>query len=194
MLRQLMNTVRIFVVLTVVCGLIYPLLMTGLAQAVFPFQANGSIIIRNNVPVGSRLIGQGFSSAGYFHGRPSAAGEKGYDATSSSGSNLGPTSKKLMDTVAGNLKLVREDNKMGGTAPIPSDLVLASASGLDPDITPAAAYLQADRVARERMIEAGEVRRLVAVHIQDRQWGVFGEPRVNVLELNLALDEFKTKP
>jgi len=194
MLRQLLNTVRIFVVLTVVCGLIYPLLMTGLAQALFPFQANGSIIIRNNVPVGSRLIGQGFSSAGYFHGRPSAAGEKGYDATSSSGSNLGPTSKKLMDTVAGNLKLVREDNKMNGTAPIPSDLVLASASGLDPDITPAAAYLQADRVARERMIEAGEVRRLVAVHIQDRQWGVFGEPRVNVLELNLALDEFKTKP
>jgi len=194
MLRQLMNTVRIFVVLTVVCGLIYPLLMTGLAQAVFPFQANGSIITRNNEPVGSRLIGQSFSSARYFHGRPSAAGEKGYDATSSSGSNLGPTSKKLMDTVAGNLKLVREDNKMSGTAPIPSDLVLASASGLDPDITPAAAYLQADRVARERMIEAGEVRRLVAVHIQDRQWGVFGEPRVNVLELNLALDEFKTKP
>lgn len=194
MLRQLMNTVRIFVVLTVVCGLIYPLLMTGLAQAVFPFQANGSIIIRNNVPVGSRLIGQGFSSAGYFHGRPSAAGEKGYDATSSSGSNLGPTSKKLMDTVAGNLKLVREDKKMSETAPIPSDMVLASASGLDPDITPAAAYLQADRVAGERMIEAGEVRRLVAVHIQDRQWGVFGEPRVNVLELNLALDAFKTKP
>ncbi len=194
MLRQIMNTVRIFVVLTVICGLIYPLLMTGLAQTVFPFQANGSIVIRNNEPVGSRLIGQSFSSAGYFHGRPSAAGEKGYDATSSSGSNLGPTSKKLMDTVAGNLKQVREDNNLNETAQIPSDLVLASASGLDPDITPAAAYIQAERVARERKIEAGEVRRLVAVHIQERQWGLFGEPRVNVLALNLALDDLQTKP
>ena len=191
MLRQILNTVRIFIVLTVVCGLIYPLLMTGLAQAVFPFQANGSIIVRNNAPLGSRLIGQRFSSTGYFHGRPSAAGEPGYDATSSSGSNLGPTSRKLMGTVAGNLKQVREDNNLNSTAPIPSDLVLASASGLDPDITPAAAYLQAERVARERKIEAGEVRRLVAVHTQERQLGLFGEPRVNVLELNLALDDLQ---
>lgn len=194
MLRQIMNTVRIFVVLTVICGLLYPLLMTGVAQMVFPIQANGSIVTRNNAPVGSRLIGQNFSSAVYFHGRPSAAGEKGYDATSSGGSNLGPTSKKLMDAVAGTLKQVRENNNLNQSTPIPSDLVLASASGLDPDITPAAAYLQADRVARERKLEAGEVRRLVDVHIQERQWGLFGEPRVNVLELNLALDDLQTKP
>lgn len=188
MMRQIMSTVRIFVVLTVICGVIYPLLMTGLAQAVFPFQANGSIITRNNAPVGSKLIGQNFSSAGYFHGRPSSAGEKGYDGTSSSGSNLGPTSKKLMDTVADNLKQVREDNGLNESAQIPSDLVLASGSGLDPDISPAAAYLQIERVARERKLETGAVRQLVEKHIQERQWGIFGEPRVSVLELNLALD------
>ena len=188
MMRQIMSTVRIFVVLTVICGVIYPLLMTGLAQAVFPFQANGSIITRNNAPVGSKLIGQNFSSAGYFHGRPSSAGEKGYDGTSSSGSNLGPTSKKLMDTVSDNLKQVREDNGLNESAQIPSDLILASGSGLDPDISPAAAYLQIERVAKERKLETRAVRQLVEKHIQERQWGIFGEPRVNVLELNLALD------
>jgi K+-transporting ATPase ATPase C chain len=183
-----MNAARIFVVLTVICGLLYPLLMTGLAQAVFPFQANGSIITRNSEPVGSKLIGQNFASADYFHGRPSSAGEKGYDATSSGGSNLGPTSKKLMDTISDNLKQVREDNGLNESAQIPSDMVLASGSGLDPDITPAAAYLQVERVAKERKLETGEVQSLVEKQIKGRQWGIFGEPRVNVLELNLALD------
>jgi potassium-transporting ATPase KdpC subunit len=183
-----MKAVRLLVVITVVCGLIYPLVMTGLAQAVFPYQANGSIIIREGAPTGSKLIGQNFASPGYFHGRPSSAGDKGYDASASGGSNLGPTSKKLMDMVADNLKQVREDNGLGESAGIPSDLVLASGSGLDPDITPAAAYLQVERVARERSLETAAVNQLVAKYIQGRQGGLFGEPRVNVLELNLALD------
>ncbi len=142
MLRQIMNAVRMLVVLTVACGLIYPLVMTGVAQAIFPFQANGSIVTRSGAPIGSKLIGQNFAGPGYFHGRPSSAGDKGYDATSSGGSNLGPTSKKLMDTVADNLKQVREDNGLGESAGVPSDLVLASGSGLDPDITPAAAFFR----------------------------------------------------
>jgi K+-transporting ATPase ATPase C chain len=191
MLQQIMNAVRIFVVLTVICGLLYPLLMTGLAQALFPFQANGSIITRNNAPVGSKLIGQNFANAGYFHGRPSAAGEKGYDATSSGGSNLGPTSKKLLDTVSDNLKQIREGNGLNESAQIPSDLVLASGSGLDPDISPPAAYLQVERIARERKLEPGEVLQLVEKYTQGRQWMLLGELRVNVLELNLALDAIK---
>jgi len=191
MLRQIMNAIGMLVVLTVICGLIYPLMMTGLAQAVFPHQANGSIIIRDGAPVGSKLIGQNFANPGYFHGRPSSAGEKGYDASNSGGSNLGPTSKKLMDTVSDNLKQVRDDNALNESAGIPSDLVLASGSGLDPDITPAAAYLQVERVARERNLDVAEVSQLVAKHIQGRQWGLFGEPRVNVLELNLALDALR---
>ncbi|MDR3591738.1 MAG: potassium-transporting ATPase subunit KdpC [Negativicutes bacterium] len=188
MLRQIISAIRMLVVLTVVCGLLYPLAMTGLAQAVFPYQANGSIVTRDGAPIGSKLIGQNFANPGYFHGRPSAAGDKGYDATSSGGSNLGPTSKKLMDTVADNLKQVRGDNGLDETAAVPSDLVLASASGLDPDITPDAALLQVKRVAEERNLEVFQVNQLVAKHIQGRQWGLFGEPRVNVLELNLALD------
>ena len=192
MLRQIMNAVRMIVVLTIICGLIYPLIMTALAQAVFPFQANGSIITRGGEPIGSKLIGQNFANSGYFHGRPSSAGDKGYDATNSGGSNLGPTSKKLMDTVADNLKQVREDNGLDEAAGVPSDLVLGSASGLDPDITPAAAYLQVERIAKERGLEISAVQQLVAEHVQGRQWGLFGEPRVNVLELNLALDIFNT--
>ena len=191
MLRQLMNAVGMIVVFTVICGFIYPLAMTGVAQAVFPFQANGSIFTRNNEPVGSKLIGQNFSGAGYFHGRPSAAGEKGYDAGNSGGSNLGPTSKKLIEAASANLKQIRDDNGLNESARIPSDLVLASGSGLDPDITPAAAYLQVERVAKERSLASGEVRRLVDKSIQERQWGLLGEPRVNVLELNLALDALR---
>lgn len=179
------------IVLTVLTGLVYPLAMTGVAQALFPYQANGSILVHNGQPVGSALIGQNFSSAGYFHGRPSAAGQDGYDANSSGGSNLGPTNKKLMDTVSDNIAKVREENQLDKQQLIPSDLVLASGSGLDPDISPAAAYLQAERVAKERGGAVDKVRKLVDSHVKDRQFGIFGEPRVNVLELNLALDALK---
>jgi K+-transporting ATPase ATPase C chain len=162
--------------------------MTGLAQTVFPGQANGSVIIRDGVVVGSKLIGQNFTSSGYFHGRPSAAGKDGYDAASSSGSNLGPTNQKLLDTAQGNVEKVRAENDLAPDTGMPSDLVLASGSGLDPHVSPAAAYAQTERVARERGLAAGAVRQLVDRQVEGRQWGILGEPRVNVLELNLALD------
>lgn len=191
MLRQIVTAVGMLVVLTLLTGIIYPLAMTGVAQALFPPQANGSIVTRNGVPVGSTLIGQSFSSPAYFHGRPSAAGQDGYDAAGSGGSNLGPTNKKLIDTVTDNLKKVREENGLATDAGVPADLVLASGSGLDPHISPAAAYLQAERVARERGLETSAVRQLVDGSIEGRQWGIFGEPRVNVLKLNLDLDAIK---
>jgi len=191
MLKQMKVAFTMLMVFTVITGLVYPLAMTGLAQALFPFQANGSIIVKDGKPIGSALIGQSFTSAGYFQGRPSSAGNDGYDGTSSGGSNLGPTSKKLVDTVSDNIKKVREDNKLDDQKLIPSDLVLASGSGLDPDITPAAAYIQVDRVAQERDLSADEVRKLVDAHVKGRQFGIFGEPRINVLELNLALDALK---
>lgn len=193
MWKQIMVALRLLIVLTIITGVMYPLAMTGLAQAIFPNQAKGSLIYVDNKPVGSLLLGQNFASAKYFHGRPSSAGADGYDATSSSGSNLGPTNKKLMDTVKDNLDKVRTENKLAQDAIVPSDLVLASASGLDPDISPEAAYLQVERVARERGLSEGEVRRLVASQEQTKTLGILGAPRVNVLLLNWALDQMASK-
>ncbi len=183
--KQLYPAIAITVVLTVLLGLIYPFVVTGLARALFPQMALGGLIERDGQVIGSRLIGQPFHGAGYFESRPSAAGA-GYDATASGGTNLGPTSKQLID---GNIRsaaasLHRENPNMA----IPVDLVTSSASGLDPDISPAAAEFQVPRVARERGMTEDALRQLVNQHTTGRQFGILGEPRVNVLELNLALD------
>lgn len=191
MFRQMLSAAVMLVVLTMITGFIYPLVMTGVAQALFPAQANGSMIVRDGVPAGSRLIGQTFASPAYFHGRPSAAGRDGYDGTASSGSNLGPTNRKLVDTVKASVQKVREENRLPEGTGVPSDLVLASGSGLDPHITPEAAYAQSVRVAGERGLSIESVRQLVERHVEGRQWGILGERRVNVLELNLALDALK---
>ncbi|WP_312423449.1 potassium-transporting ATPase subunit KdpC [Anaerospora hongkongensis] len=191
MFRQMISAAVLFAALTMLTGFVYPLVMTGVSQLVFPDQANGSMIFRDGVSVGSRLIGQNFTSPGYFHSRPSAAGKDGYDGAGSSGSNLGPTNQKLMDTVKDNVQKIREENGLSRGAAVPSDLVLASASGLDPHITPEAAYAQVERVARDRGLSPDAVRQLVGQQVESRQWGIFGEPRVNVLELNRALDAIK---
>jgi len=170
---------------TVLLGILYPLLVTGLAQLIFPKQANGELIHgKDGVVIGSRLIGQPFSGPGYFHSRPSNAGA-GYDASASGGSNLGPTNAQLITRVNGDVAKLQAENP---GVPIPVDLVTTSASGLDPDITPAAAEFQIRRVAAERKIPEAEIRSLVLEHSADRQWGFLGEPRVHVLELNIALD------
>jgi len=181
---NLIVAVLMTIVTTVLLGVIYPLAITAIAQVAFPAQANGQLIERNGTIVGSRIIGQGFSSTGYFRSRPSAAG-MGYDAASSGGSNLGPTNKKLVDAVKANVEAARRENP---NVPVPVDLVTTSASGFDPHVSPAAADFQVPRVARERGVSELDIRRLVDAYTEGRTFGFFGEPRVNVLELNLALD------
>ncbi len=183
----------LFVLLSVITGLIYPLLVTGISQALFPAQAAGSLILRDGKPVGSRLIGQNFTDQKYFWGRPSATSPQPYNAAASGGSNLGPLNPALQEAVAVRVKTLREADS-GNTAQVPVDLVTASASGLDPQISPAAANYQAARVARVRGLPLDVVQTLVVQQTEGRQWGVFGEPRVNVLELNLALDNLQSKP
>ena len=172
------------IVTTVLFGLIYPLSVTGLAQLLFPSKANGSLLSKDGKVIGSRLLGQSFSGAAYFHSRPSSAGN-GYDASQSAGSNLGPTNHQLLDRVKADVEKLRAENP---AAPIPVDLVTASGSGLDPEISPAAAEFQIPRVAKERKLSEADVRALVLKHTLRRQFGFFGEPRVRVLELNLDLD------
>ncbi len=184
MKQNLLIAIRFTVVTTIVFGLGYPLLVTGLSQWIFPKQANGSLIERNGQIVGSRLIGQGFSSDKYFHPRPSYAGS-GYDPTSSGGSNLGPTNQALVTRVQQDVAKWQRENP--GT-PIPADLVTSSGSGLDPDISPASAEFQVPRVAKARGISVEQVQQIVAKHTLPRQFGILGDARVNVLELNLDLD------
>jgi len=173
------------IVTTVLLGLIYPLVLTGLAQAFMHDKANGQLIEQNGKLIGSRILGQPFTTAPYFHSRPSAAGN-GYDASNSSPSNLGPTNQKLLDRVKGDVATAQAENPR---QPVPVDLVTTSASGLDPHITPAAAAFQIPRIAKARGTSEDEVSKLVAKHTEDRQWRFMGEPRVNVLELNLELDQ-----
>lgn len=185
MKKNLLTAIWMTIATTILLGIIYPLTVTAIAQMVFHDKANGQLIEQDGQVIGSRIIGQPFSSAGYFHSRPSAAGT-GYDAANSSPSNLGPTNQKLIDRVKNDVAALRVENP---GVPVPIDLVTSSGSGLDPDISPAAAYFQAPRIVRERHISDVQVRQLIAAHTEQRQLGILGEPRVNVLELNLALDQ-----
>jgi len=184
MKKNIQIAVLMTVATTVLLGIVYPLVVTALAQLLFRDNANGQLIVQNGKTVGSRIIGQTFAGPGYFHSRPSAAGN-GYDAANSGGSNYAPTNQKLIDRVNGDLTRVQAENP---GVPVPVDLITTSASGLDPDISPAAAAFQVRRVASERKVAEAEVAHLVSEHAQGRPLGLLGEPRVNVLELNLALD------
>lgn len=190
MRRNIITAILYTIVTTVIFGVLYPFAVTGAAQLLFHDKANGQLIQQNGQTVGSRIIGQSFTTPGYFHSRPSAAGN-GYDAANSSGSNYAPTNKKLIDRVAGDAAALQPDNP---NAEIPVDLVTASGSGLDPHITPAAADFQVPRIARERNLPETTVRELIARHTEGRQLGFLGEPRVNVLELNLDLDRTAPLP
>jgi K+-transporting ATPase ATPase C chain len=188
--KHIYPAIALTIVFTVLVGIVYPFVITGLSELLFKEKARGSLVEKDGKVIGSRLIGQPFNGAGYFHSRPSAAGS-GYDATASGGTNLGPTSKKLFEEqVRGRSKQLRAENP---NAEIPGDLITSSGSGLDPHISPAGAEFQISRVAKERRMSEEEVRGLVHRHTEGRQFGVLGEPRVNVLELNLALDEVSTK-
>jgi K+-transporting ATPase ATPase C chain len=191
MLKVFKPAILSFLALTLVTGVAYPLAVTGIAQGLMPAQANGSLIMRDGKPVGSELIGQSFTDPKHFWGRPSATGPMPYNAAASSGSNLGPTNPVLIDAVKARVQALR-DADPANTAPVPVDLVTASASGLDPHISPAAAEYQTQRIARLRGLPLAAVQQLVREHTEGRLFGVLGEPRVNVLQLNLALDRLAT--
>jgi potassium-transporting ATPase KdpC subunit len=189
LIQHVRTAMLLTVVLTILLGIVYPLLMTGISQVLFPSQTNGSLVRDSSGSViGSALLAQNFTRPEYFHPRPSAAGSDGYDATASGGSNLGPTNQKLIDAVTDRTAAYREENALASDAPVPVDAVTTSASGLDPDISPANALIQAGRVARARGLSEGQVRTLVNQYTEGRTLGILGEPRVNVLRLNLALD------
>ncbi|MHB1059742.1 MAG: potassium-transporting ATPase subunit KdpC [Rhodanobacter sp.] len=187
MSKLLRQSFALLLVMTVITGILYPLASTGLAQLIFPHQANGSLIVKDGKPVGSVLIGQSFTDPKYFWGRPSATAPNAYNASASTGSNLGPTNPALTDAVKQRIAALRAADP-GNAAPVPVDLVTASGSGLDPEISPAAAQYQLERVAKARGLSTSQVQALVNEYTSGRQLGVLGEPRVNVLQLNLALD------